>query len=491
MADTEITGLVEETAPVSADLVVIVDDVAGTPATEKTTIANLTKGLSPNALTAKVTPVAADEVILGDTEAANVAKKATLTALDTTLRGITGVEAAADVTDATNVDAAGAVMEADYNANTILAATADNTPAALTVAEQTIVGRITAGAIDALTAAEVRTLLNVEDGATADQSAAEIMTAIQTVDGTGSGLDADLLDGNEAAAFATAAQGTLADGAVQESDYNAQTVLAATADNTPAALTVGEQTLVGRITGGNIAALTATQARTIVTSAVDVNAETASFTFALADAGLLTTISNAGATTATIPPNSSVAFPVGTMLYLVQIGAGAATWTQGAGVTINYDTTGKTLVTKQYGYSFARKTATDTWEVGGDLVPVNPLEAIIIAASDEGTALTTGTGKVTFHMPYAFTLTDIKATVGTAPTDASLIADVNDGGTSIMTTNKLTIETGEFSTETATTGPTLTDTALAENAVISVDIDQIGSTIAGAGLKVYLIGRRT
>lgn len=44
----------------------------------------------------------------------------------------------------------------------------------------------------------------IESGATADQSAAEILTAVKTVDGAGSGLDADLLDGNEAAAFATA-----------------------------------------------------------------------------------------------------------------------------------------------------------------------------------------------------------------------------------------------------------------------------------------------
>lgn len=78
------------------------------------------------------------------------------------------IEALADVTDAANVDAAGAVMEADYNANTILAASSDNTPAALTVGEQTLVGRITAGSIAALTATQVRTLLNVADGATDD-----------------------------------------------------------------------------------------------------------------------------------------------------------------------------------------------------------------------------------------------------------------------------------------------------------------------------------
>lgn len=75
------------------------------------------------------------------------------------------IEASADATDAANVDAAGAVMEADYNANTILAATLDNTPAAITIGEQTLVGRKTGGNITALSSTEVRTILNVADGA--------------------------------------------------------------------------------------------------------------------------------------------------------------------------------------------------------------------------------------------------------------------------------------------------------------------------------------
>lgn len=45
-------------------------------------------------------------------------------------------------------------------------------------------------------------------------------------------------------------------GVVMTADYDAQTILRATTDNTPTVLTVGEQTVVGRATGGNIAALT-------------------------------------------------------------------------------------------------------------------------------------------------------------------------------------------------------------------------------------------
>jgi hypothetical protein len=58
-----------------------------------------------------------------------------------------------------------AIAATEFNANTILKADSDDTPIALTVAEQTLVGRITSGVITALTATQVRTLINVEDGA--------------------------------------------------------------------------------------------------------------------------------------------------------------------------------------------------------------------------------------------------------------------------------------------------------------------------------------
>lgn len=112
-------------------------------------------------------------------------------------------------------------------------------------------------------------------------------------------------------------------------------------------------------------------------------------------------------------------------------------------------------------------------------------ESILIGIGDEATDLTTGTAKYQFIMPYAFTLTEVRCSVANAPTDATLIVDINDGGSTIMTTDKLDILT----TATIDDGTAaLTDLALADKAVITVDIDQIGSTQAGKGLKVYLIG---
>ena len=117
-----------------------------------------------------------------------------------------------------------------------------------------------------------------------------------------------------------------------------------------------------------------------------------------------------------------------------------------------------------------------------------PVE-IGVACSDEDTALTTGAGKITFRMPYAMTLTAVRASVKTAPTGSTLVVDINEGGTSVLST-KLSIDATEKTSTTAATAAVISDSALADDAEITVDIDQIGATIAGAGLKVWLIGRR-
>lgn len=116
-------------------------------------------------------------------------------------------------------------------------------------------------------------------------------------------------------------------------------------------------------------------------------------------------------------------------------------------------------------------------------------ETIIMAVSDEATALTVGAGKVAFRMPFAMTLSAVRASVGTAPTGAALVVDINEGGTTVLST-KLSIDAGEKTSTTAATPAVISDTALADDAEITIDIDQIGSTVAGAGLKVQLHGVR-
>ena len=117
-------------------------------------------------------------------------------------------------------------------------------------------------------------------------------------------------------------------------------------------------------------------------------------------------------------------------------------------------------------------------------------QSFIVACSDESTALTTGNAKVSFRIPYGFTLTagegGVQASCNQAPTGAILTMDINESGSTILST-KLTIAIGS-TTSVGGTAPVISDVNLAANALITIDIDQIGSSNAGTGLKITLIG---
>lgn len=114
-------------------------------------------------------------------------------------------------------------------------------------------------------------------------------------------------------------------------------------------------------------------------------------------------------------------------------------------------------------------------------------QAIVIAVGDESTPITAGTGKVTFRMPFAFTLTGVRASLKTAQTSGTIVTvDINEGGASILST-KLTIDNTEKTSTTAATAAVISDAALADDAEITIDIDAVGDGTA-VGLKVALIG---
>ena len=112
-------------------------------------------------------------------------------------------------------------------------------------------------------------------------------------------------------------------------------------------------------------------------------------------------------------------------------------------------------------------------------------QALMFAASDETSDLAVGTDLLTFAMPFDITLTDVRAFVVTAPTGADLEVDILKNGVSILSTN-ITIDAGENNSENAATPPVISDTSLSKDDVISVDLIQVGSTVAGAGLKITL-----
>ena len=117
-----------------------------------------------------------------------------------------------------------------------------------------------------------------------------------------------------------------------------------------------------------------------------------------------------------------------------------------------------------------------------------PIE-VGIACSDETTNLTTGTAKVTFRMPLAMSLTAVRINVNTAPTGSALVVNVLQGGSSVFST-KPQIDAGTKTSVGSGTTAVISTSALTSDAEITINLDQIGSTIAGKGLKVWLIGTR-
>ncbi|AAT69482.1 gp87 [Alphaproteobacteria phage PhiJL001] len=100
-------------------------------------------------------------------------------------------------------------------------------------------------------------------------------------------------------------------------------------------------------------------------TSVSLNTQTASYTLALEDAGANVRMNVAGANNLTVPPNSTVAFPTGTVISARQVGAGQTTIVAGAGVTIN---TPETLLCRKQGSTVSLvKVGTDEWDLTGDL----------------------------------------------------------------------------------------------------------------------------
>jgi len=119
-----------------------------------------------------------------------------------------------------------------------------------------------------------------------------------------------------------------------------------------------------------------------------------------------------------------------------------------------------------------------------------PTTSFVLACSDEDSDLETGDDTMRFRLPFQFELTDITANVNTASVGADIHVMVQEDGVDIMSGNGIEIDAGETTSETASTQPTITDSTLASNSIVSVDLDQVGSSTAGAGLKINFIGYR-
>lgn len=94
--------------------------------------------------------------------------------------------------------------------------------------------------------------------------------------------------------------------------------------------------------------------------------QTSSYTLVLGDAQEIVEMNVGTANNLTVPLNSSVAFPVGTVIGLFQLGAGQTTVVAAGGVTI-HSPSGMLKLVGQYSTAALRKRGTDEWVLTGNL----------------------------------------------------------------------------------------------------------------------------
>ena len=130
--------------------------------------------------------------------------------------------------------------------------------------------------------------------------------------------------------------------------------------------------------------------------------------------------------------------------------------------------------------------STESWvTAAGKIAPT--LSFIVSLTAEDGDA-TVADDLAQIRMPFAFELSELpRAFCNTAPTGANLQFDIEEAGSTIFST-KLEIDATEKTSTTSTTPCVLSDTTLANDSIISFNCDQIGSSTAGAGIKLVLLG---
>ena len=113
---------------------------------------------------------------------------------------------------------------------------------------------------------------------------------------------------------------------------------------------------------------------------------------------------------------------------------------------------------------------------------------LIIAVGDETTPIATGTAIITFRVPGDFTVIGVRASLTTASSVGTVTIDIKESGSTILST-LITIDATEKTSETAAVAPVISDADLADDAEITIDITDAGSSADAAGLKVTILGR--
>lgn len=118
------------------------------------------------------------------------------------------------------------------------------------------------------------------------------------------------------------------------------------------------------------------------------------------------------------------------------------------------------------------------------------LEHIRIDCGDETTALTAAANKKTIRAPFAMVVTEVRTSLVAAQASGTVVTvDIHKNGTTILST-KMTVDNTEKSSVTAATPAVISVTSIADDDILSIDVDAVDGSTAAAGLKVTLIGYR-
>lgn len=113
-------------------------------------------------------------------------------------------------------------------------------------------------------------------------------------------------------------------------------------------------------------------------------------------------------------------------------------------------------------------------------------EIIIFAVTDDTSNITVSSARASFRAPSAMTLTSVpRASLNVASTSGIVNVDIKIAGTTILGSNKLTIDAAEKTSTTAATPTTYVTTSVADDAEISVDILSAGTGAKGLKITLY------
>lgn len=217
-----------------------------------------------------------------------------------------------------------------------------------------------------------------------------------------------------------------------------------------------------------------------------IQAKTAAYSIVPSDIGSIIAVS----TTAIVSASPSTTVGTGFHIELRNTGTGIVTFDpDGSEVVKDNVSVTQTAIYLHRGQHVRMVNDGTAWLVAEDARA--PYETWAVAMSDETTSITSGAAKTTFRFPYGFEVIEIPiASVTSVSTSGLVTVDINDDGTSIFGTNKLSIDANEKDSTTAATVASMSvPTRIALGSIMTLDIDGPGTN--AKGLKVYMLGRRT